>query len=67
MSLDHQEVRLRAIERIKRGEIAAAEAAGHFEHVAQRHSLRETGYGRRLVDMLIAGVRAAQADPLRGH
>jgi hypothetical protein len=43
---------LRAMERIKRGEITAAEAAGHFEQVARRHRLRETGaYGPRLVDI----------------
>jgi hypothetical protein len=46
--------------------MSAAEAAGHFEQVARCHMLRETGgYGPRLLDMLIARVRAAR--PIRGH
>jgi hypothetical protein len=49
----------------RRGEWTGPEAAAHFDQVARTHGLRETGhYDPRLVDMLIAGVRAARPIPL---
>jgi len=52
---------VRAINKIKAGEIAVAEAAALFEQVARTHRLREIrAYDPRLVDMLIARVRAAK-------
>jgi len=54
---------LRAIGKIRRGEWDRPGAA-HFDQVARTHGLRETGrYDPRLVDMLIAGVRAARPIP----
>jgi hypothetical protein len=47
---------LRAIERIKLGEITADETAAHFESAARTHRLRETGaYDPRPVDMTMRG------------
>ena len=55
---------LRAIGKIRRGEWTGPEAAVHFDPVARTHGLRETGhYDPRLVDMLIARVRAARPIP----
>ena len=55
---------LRAIGKIRRGEWTGPEAAVHFDLVARTHGLRETGhYDPRLVDMLIARVRAARPIP----
>ena len=58
---------LRAIGKIRRGEWTGPEAAAHFDRVARTHGLRETGhYDPRLVDMLIARVRAARPIPWEG-
>ena len=49
---------LRAIDRIRLGDGTGPEAAAHFEQVARKHRLRETGtYDPKLVDMLISRVR----------
>jgi hypothetical protein len=49
---------LRAIERIKDGELTSEGAAAHFERVAQKYKLRESRYyDPRFIDMLIARVR----------
>ena len=58
---------LRAIEKIRRGERDATEAAKHFAQVAQTHRLRETGaYDPRLGDMLVAQLRQTRGAPCVG-
>ena len=55
---------LRAIEKIRAGRMTASEAARHFEQMARTHRLRETGhYDPKLVDILIARVRATRPIP----
>jgi hypothetical protein len=57
---------LRAIEKVRRGELTGPEAARRFEQVARNHGLRETGhYDPKLVDMLIARVRQARKEERR--
>jgi hypothetical protein len=58
---------LRAIEKIRRGERDAAEAAKHFEQVARTHRLRETTPDPKLVDMLIARVRQTKKEERWGE
>jgi hypothetical protein len=54
---------LRAIGQIRRGGWTGLEAAA-LDQVVRTHGLRETGhYDPRLVDMLIAGARAARPIP----
>jgi len=49
---------LRAIAKIKAGELEADKAAAHFEQVARNHRLRDAGtYDPYLIDMLITRVR----------
>jgi hypothetical protein len=49
---------LRAIEKIKNGQMTGVGAAVHFERLARTHRLRETGqYDPKLVDILITRVR----------
>jgi hypothetical protein len=49
---------LRAIAKIKAGELEADKAAAHFEQVARNHRLRDAGaYDPRFIDMLITRVR----------
>ena len=55
---------LRTIEKIRGGKTTTAEAVAHFERVARTHRLRETGhYDPKLVDILIARVRATRPIP----
>jgi|SRR5215470_13686990 hypothetical protein len=49
---------LRAIAKIKAGELEADKAAAHFEQVARKHRLRDAAaYDPYLIDMLITRVR----------
>jgi hypothetical protein len=54
----------RTIEKIRAGRMTASEAGRRFEQMARTHRLRETGhYDPKLVDILIARVRATRPIP----
>jgi hypothetical protein len=54
---------LRAIDKVRRGELTGPETAAHFDRLAHAHGLRKTGaYDGKLVDTLIARLRQARKE-----